>query len=218
VFPGRYVLDFLRVAEECVSSEVRTGFFFTCSREGVWKHTISLLLKKISSYLTGNTLLLCYTQKIQFVPHRKHTPSLLHVKNPVRTSMETVLLCYTKNSVRTSLETYYFSAAKKNQFVPHWKHTPSLLHAKIQFVPHWKHTPSLLHVKNPVRTSMETNSFSATHKESTSYLTGNILFLCYIFKNQVRTSLETHYFSATRKKSSSYLTRSTLLLCYTIKN
>jgi hypothetical protein len=32
VFPARYALDFLRVAEEeCVSSEVRTGFFM-CSR------------------------------------------------------------------------------------------------------------------------------------------------------------------------------------------
>jgi hypothetical protein len=30
----RYELDFLRVAEKCVSSEVRTGFF-TFGREGV---------------------------------------------------------------------------------------------------------------------------------------------------------------------------------------
>jgi hypothetical protein len=35
VFPVRYELDFLCVAEkECVASEVRTGFF-TCGREGV---------------------------------------------------------------------------------------------------------------------------------------------------------------------------------------
>jgi hypothetical protein len=33
VFPVRYELDFLCVADkECVSTEVRTGFF-TCSRE-----------------------------------------------------------------------------------------------------------------------------------------------------------------------------------------
>jgi hypothetical protein len=42
----------------------------------------------------------------------------------------TLLLCYTfRSSVRTLLETHYFSARRlRIQFVPHWNHTTSLLH------------------------------------------------------------------------------------------
>jgi phosphoribosyl-AMP cyclohydrolase len=139
----------------------------------------------------------------------------------VCTSLETLLLCYTfKNSVRTSLETHYFSATHSRiQFVPHWKHTTSLLHIK-EFSSYLTGNTLLLcyTFKNSVRTSLET------------------LLLCYTFKNSVRTSLETHYFSATHLKIqflphwkhttsllhisefSSFLTGNTLLLCYTFKN
>jgi hypothetical protein len=51
--------------------------------------------------------------RIQFVPHWKHTTSLLAFKNPVP----------------TSLETHYFPDAHlRIQFIPHWKHTTSLLY------------------------------------------------------------------------------------------
>jgi hypothetical protein len=69
--------------------------------------------------------------RIQFVPHWEHTTSLLRISEfSSYLTGNALLLCYTfNNSVRTSLETRYFSATRlRIQFVPHWKRTTSLLH------------------------------------------------------------------------------------------
>jgi hypothetical protein len=60
--------------------------------------------------------------RIQFVPHWKHTTSLLHIEEfSSYLTAKTLLRCYTfKNSVRTSLETHYFSATHlRILFLPH---------------------------------------------------------------------------------------------------